>query len=144
MLEHTGLNKLDGFGPIYVINLKSRTDRLNYIEGQLKENDLLNYKVIEATHGETADWSNLVFERDSLSLSNSELGATVSHLNTIKEWFETSDSEYAIIIEDDLSFETVKYWNFTFKEFVDSIKKKYDILQFCILKSTEIGQQHVI
>ena len=139
MLEHTGLNKLDGFGPIYVINLKSRTDRLNYIEGQLKENDLLNYKVIEATHGETADWSNLVFERDSLSLSNSELGATVSHLNTIKEWFETSDSEYAIIIEDDLSFETVKYWNFTFKEFVNSIKKKYDILQFCIIHNFNVN-----
>ena len=110
MSEHTGLNKLKGFEPVYVINLKSRTDRFDYIKQQLEENNLSNFNIIEAIDGNSTDWENLVFNRHHLSLTDSELGATISHLSTIKKWLETSDSDYAIIIEDDLSFETVKYW----------------------------------
>lgn len=139
MLEHIGLNKLEGFSPIYVINLKSRTDRREHIEKELNNNGLSEYTIIEAVDGVNTNWDDLVFERSSMSLSDSELGATISHLSTIKKWFETSDSEYAIIIEDDLSFETVKYWDFTFKEFVESIKKKYEILQFCIIHNFNVN-----
>lgn len=139
MLEHTGLNKLNGFDPIYVINLKSRTDRREYIEKELNNNGLSNYTIIEAVDGTSTNWDDIVFERNLMSLSDSELGATISHLSTIKKWFETSDSEYAIIIEDDLSFETVKYWDFTFKEFIDSIKKRYEILQFCIIHNFNVN-----
>lgn len=139
MSELIGLNKLEGFEPVYVINLKSRTDRFDYITNQLKENNLSNYHVIEAFDGSTVNWDDFVFDRKSLSLSNSELGATVSHLSTIKTWLETSDSEYAIIIEDDLSFETVQYWDFTFQEFIKSIDKKYDILQFCIIHNFQVN-----
>jgi GR25 family glycosyltransferase involved in LPS biosynthesis len=139
MSEHTGLNKLKGFEPVYVINLKSRTDRFDYINQQLKDNNLSNYNIIEAVDGSSTDWESLVFNRHHLSLTDSELGATISHLSTIKKWLETSDSEYAIIIEDDLSFETVKYWNFTFEDFLNSIKPKYDVLQFCIIHNFQVN-----
>ncbi len=139
MSEHTGLNKLEGFEPIYVINLKSRTDRFDYITKQLEDNGLSNHTIIEAVDGKTANWENFVFNRQGLSLTDSELGATISHLSTIKNWLETSDSEYAIVIEDDLSFETVKYWDFTFKDFLNSIKPQYDILQFCIIHNFKVN-----
>jgi GR25 family glycosyltransferase involved in LPS biosynthesis len=139
MSEHIGLNKLEGFDPVYVINLKSRTDRFDYITNQLNENNISNYQMIEAVDGSITNWDDIVFNRQSLSLTDSELGATISHLSTIKNWLETSDSEYAIIIEDDLSFETVKYWDFTFKNFINSIKRKYDILQFCIIHNFNVN-----
>jgi len=139
MSEHIGLNKLKGFEPVYVINLKSRTDRFDYITTQLKENNLSNHIIVEAVDGKNTEWDNLVFNRQSISLTDSELGATISHLSTIKKWLETSNSEYAIIIEDDLSFETVKYWDFSFEDFVKSIKPKYDILQFCIIHNFQVN-----
>ena len=59
MSEPTGLNKLKGFEPVYVINLKSRTDRFDYIKKQLKENKVSNYTVVEATDGNSAIWDDL-------------------------------------------------------------------------------------
>ena len=139
MSEHTGSNKLQGLDPIYVINLKSRPDRLEYMTKQFEENNLTNYNIFEAIDGESTDWEQLVFDRQSLYLTDSELGATVSHLSVIKHWLETSSSEYAIIMEDDLSFETVKYWNFTFDEYIKNINVKYDILQFCIIHNFNVN-----
>jgi len=52
---------------------------------------------------------------------------------------DNSDSEYAIIVEDDLSLETVKSWNFTFSDFLKSINKKYDMLQLCIIHNYKIN-----
>jgi GR25 family glycosyltransferase involved in LPS biosynthesis len=139
MSEHTGLNKLKGLDPIYVINLKSRPDRLKYMTTQFEEYGLSNYNIFEAIDGESVDWEPLVFDRQSLCLTDSELGATISHLNVIKNWLETSSSDYAIIMEDDLSFETVKYWDFTFDEYVKGIDVKYDILQFCLIHNFKVN-----
>jgi GR25 family glycosyltransferase involved in LPS biosynthesis len=115
MSEHIGLNKLEGFGPIYIINLESREDRKNYIINELQSHNVNDFKIFKAVDGATANWDDLVFDRGSLSLSNSELGATISHLSAIKNWMENSESKYGIIIEDDLSLETVQYWDFSFK-----------------------------
>ena len=139
MSEHIGLNKLEGFGPIYIINLESRKDRLDHIKTEFNFYGIQDYSVISAYDGENFNFDDIVFEKDKLKLSKNELGATISHLNTIKHWLESSDSEYAIIVEDDLSLETTNYWNFTFKNFLESINKKYDILQLCIIHNYKIN-----
>lgn len=139
MLEHTGLNKLKGFAPVYVINLESRTDRLDYIKNELEENNITDYEIIKAIDGSNFNFDEIIFEKDKLKLSNNELGATLSHLKAIEHWLNTSESEYAIIIEDDLSFETVAKWNFTFDEFLKSINKPYDMLQLCIIHNYTIN-----
>jgi GR25 family glycosyltransferase involved in LPS biosynthesis len=139
MLEHTGLNKLKGFSPIYVINLESKADRLDYIKNHFEKYEIKDYKIIPAYDGDTFDFDKIVFEKDKLQLAKNELGATVSHLEAIKLWLETSDSEYAIIAEDDLSLETVDFWNFEFSSFVESIKKPYDMLQLCIIHNYRVN-----
>lgn len=139
MSEHTGLNKLESFSPIYIINLKSRTDRLEYIKNEFNKYNITDYTVVPAFDGNTFDFDSIVFEKDNLQLSNNELGATVSHLETIKYWLENSESDYAIIVEDDLSLETVNFWNFKFSDFIKSIKKPYDILQLCIIHNYKIN-----
>lgn len=139
MSEHIGLHeKLTGFSPVYVINLPSRTDRLDHIKNQFIEYGINNYHVVPALDGETFDFEPIVFEKEKVPLSKNELGATISHLKTIDYWLKNSDSEYAIIVEDDLSFETVDKWNFKFNDFISSVNKPYDMLQLCII------QNHVI
>lgn len=139
MSEHIGLNKLEGFGPIYVINLESRQDRLEHIKKEFDTYGVKEYNILPAYNGETFNFNEIVFEREKIQLSNNELGATISHLKTIEYWLNNSDSEYAIIVEDDLSLETVKYWNFTFNSFLNSINKKYDMLQLCIIHNYKIN-----
>lgn len=140
MQEHIGShNKLNGFEPVYVINLESRKDRLDHIKKEFKKYGVTEYEVFNAVDGENADFNDLVFQKEKLQLSNAELGATISHLKTISHWLETSDSEYAIVVEDDLSLETVDRWNFIFSDFIKSINKPYDILQLCIIQNHKIN-----
>lgn len=139
MSEHIGLNKLEDFAPIYTINLQARTDRLDYIKSEFEKHNIKDYTVVPAYDGDTFDFDSIVFEKDNLQLSKNELGATISHLETIKYWLENSESDYAIITEDDLSLETVDSWNFKFSDFLKSIKKPYDMLQLCIIHNYKIN-----
>lgn len=139
MSEHIGFHeKLTGFSPVYVINLESRADRLEHIKKQFLDYGINEYNVFSAVDGETFDFDSAVFEKNKIPLSNGELGASLSHLKVIEYWLNTSESDYAIIVEDDLSLETVDKWNFKFNDFIKSVNKPYDMLQLCII------QNHII
>lgn len=62
----------------------------------------------------------------------SYIGAHISHFSAIKEWYETTNEEYGFFCEDDLSFETVKYWNFTWEEFISMLPDRWQTIQLCI------------
>ena len=44
----------------------------------------------------------------------------MSHLKAIKHFYEETDDDYCMILEDDVDFSTVRYWNFTWQEFFGS------------------------
>jgi GR25 family glycosyltransferase involved in LPS biosynthesis len=125
------LNKLDNFGPIYVINLKRRPERLSKLIDNFNQYNVTNYTIVEAIDGSTEDLHQYV--NGNYGIRNSELACTLSHLKAIKQWYETSDNEYAIIIEDDLSFETVDKWSFSWQEFIDDVDFDYDLFQLHII-----------
>lgn len=138
MQEHTGLNKLDGLGPIYIINLKRHLDRKEYMISQFKDHGVSNYEFIDAIDGSTDSLENVI-NLDKLEITRSEIGCTVSHLSTIKHWLDSNNSEYAIIIEDDISFETVKYWKFNWENFFNNVRKPFDILQLSIIHNHRVN-----
>lgn len=139
MSEHTGLNKLDGFGPIYVISMERSVDRKKYIEDHFSKNHISSFTFVEGIDGSKEDLSKYINNLDSLTVSKNEISCGMSHLKAIRQWLETSDSEYAIIMEDDVSLETTAYWNFTWKDFFNAVSKKYDILQLAITNNFAIN-----
>lgn len=138
MQEHTGLNKLEGIGPIYVINLDRHSDRKNHMAKQFEEYGIDNYEFIKAVDGVNDSLDNVI-QLDKLAITRPEIGCTVSHLTAIKHWLDTSESEYAVIMEDDISFETVKYWKFNWKNFISNARKSFDILQLSIIHNYKIN-----
>lgn len=139
MLEHTGLNKLNGFAPVYVINMERSKNRKDYIDDHFKKYGVSDYTFLKAVDGSIEDLSDLIINYDLLNITKGEAACSLSHLKAIELWLSSSDSEYGIIVEDDVSFETVDFWNFEWTDFLNSVTKKYDILQLAIINNFKVN-----
>ena len=131
------MNKLDGFGPVYVINLKSRPDRLKYIVNELSDK-VSYFHILEGIDGKKEDLSNFAINIENTNLSDSELACSISHLKAIEYWLNNSNTDFAIIAEDDLSLDTLEFWDFSWNDFLKSIPVEYDILQLAIINNHKV------
>lgn len=128
--------KLRGICPILWINLDTETDRQDHM------NSLLDFYEIQHTRISAIDGRNdndpsefLVGKWPEL-ISAGELACTMSHLKAIKYFYEQTDLDYIIICEDDIIFDTVQYWPFTWPTFMSSVPYDWDVLQ-CAITSTK-------
>jgi len=131
------MNKLDNFGPVYLINLKDHKHRLKNAEQEFAKYNVSNYTIIDAVDGRNNDLSNIVSGKYP-NLKPSEIGCIASHIKALNHWLNTSDSEYAIIMEDDFSFDTVKYWQWDWNYVVKNIPKSAEIIQLIMIQNEPI------
>ena len=130
--------KLNNIGPIYYLNLDGQPERREYMESQFKYWDIENYTRISAYDGREDDLSDIIKGRYPEMMSSGEIGCVTSHLKAIKHWYETSDSPYAIIMEDDCNLDLVKYWNFTWSDFYCRIPYDWDVMQIAIICTGDV------
>jgi hypothetical protein len=130
--------KLKGIGPIYYLNLDGQPERQQYMETQFKYWEIENYTRISAYDGRDDDLSDIITGRYPEMMTSGEIGCVTSHLKAIKHWYDTSDSPYAIIMEDDCNLDLVKYWNFTWQDFFANIPYDWDVVQIAIICTGDI------
>lgn len=132
--------KLKNFGPVYCINLDGQPERWQYMEDQFKYWELENYQRISAYDGREDDLSDIITGRYPEMMSSGEIGCITSHLKAIKHWMETSDSPYAIMMEDDCDLDLVKFWNFSWDDLYAHFPYDWDVVQLAIICT---GDLHV-
>jgi len=125
--------RLKNIGPIYYLNLDGQPERAKYMEDQFKYWEIENYTRISAYDGRDDDLSDIIKGKYPEIMTSGEIGCVTSHLKAIKHWMETSDSPYAIIMEDDVDLQTVKYWSFTWQDFYSKIPYDWDVVQLAII-----------
>jgi hypothetical protein len=125
--------KLNNIGPIYYLNLDGQSDRKDYMEDQFKYWEVENYTRIPAYDGREDDLSDIISGRYPEMMTSGEIGCITSHLKALKHYLETSNSPYAVIMEDDCSLDLVKYWNFTWSDFYAHIPYDWDVVQTAII-----------
>jgi len=130
--------KLNGIGPIYYINLDGQPERRQYMEDQFKYWEIENYTRISAYDGRDDDLGHILKGRYPDMMTSGEIGCVTSHLKAIRHWYETSDSPYAIFMEDDCSLDLVRFWNFTWQEFYSKIPYDWDCFQIAIICTGDI------
>jgi hypothetical protein len=138
MDKNKSIYKLRNFGPIYYLNLDDQPERKEYMEGQFKYWEIENYTRISAYDGRDDDLSDIVKGKYPDNMTSGEVGCVTSHLKAIKHWIETSDSPYAIIMEDDCELEVAKYWNFTWEDFIARVPYAWDVVQLAIICTGDI------
>ena len=108
--------KLQGLPHIYWINLDRATDRRSFMEMQFKYWGIENHTRISAYDGSDEaedDVTQYLKGKFPDRMLQTELACCMSHLKTIKHWYETTDDDYCIIAEDDVNLDIARYWPFT-------------------------------
>ena len=140
MDRNKSVYKLKGLPPIYYLNLDEQPERKQYMEDQFKYWEIENYTRISAYDGRQDDLSDIIKGKYPEDMTSGEIGCTTSHLKAIQYWYENSDSPYAIFMEDDVDLQLVRFWNFTWKDFVSKIPYDWDVIQLAIICT---GDLHV-
>ena len=126
------MNKLNGMPCPNVINLSECEDRKRYMANKFAEYGVspvfYSYSRFEDSDNE------IVGDESAIALTSK--GCFSSHLLTIRDWLLNTEDELGIFFEDDVDFETVKYWNFNFDEFIASISDDWDAFQLCGIYET--------
>ena len=121
--------KLKEFPPVHYISTIDSEERRNLLYKKFGEYNITNVTPHIFKRYEDGDYSfngNLIDK-----MVGPGRGPLSSHLRTIKGWYYGTDEPYAFFCEDDLSFDTVKYWNFTWKEFFDKLPEDWECVQLC-------------
>lgn len=130
-MEKNESNKLDGFTSVYYVTLEESVDRQNSIRKQFEKYNITPIPIISKRFSESDD---IVLGEYAYQLNDGTKGCVVSHLKAIKKWYDTTDEIYGFFCEDDLSLETVEYWDFTWEEFLDRIPDDADCVQLLTIR----------
>jgi SAM-dependent methyltransferase len=125
-------NKLDGLVSVYYMSLEECVDRQKSIEDQFEKYNISPKSIISKRFSESND---IVTGKYLDTLNDGTKGCCVSHLKAIKDWYENTQEDYGFFCEDDLSLETVDYWDFTWDEFIDSLPEDADCVQLLTIRS---------
>jgi hypothetical protein len=131
-------DKLNNIAPIYYLNLDERPDRREYIESQFDYWKIRNFTRISTSRFKIEnyeEWRDGVIFNDHVEITT-ELGGsihrashTLSYLYLVKDWLETTDEEYMIILEDDYDLSMIEYWHFDWEYLMNNIPYDWDAIQ---------------
>lgn len=127
------MNKLKGFPSIYYLSLEESQDRREFLSEQFSEYDIENVTGIISKR--FAQCNDIIEGNYVDTLTDQSKGSIISHIKALHKWLtDTSDEEYAFFCEDDVSFETVKYWDFTWEEFIENLPNEWEVVQLLIVR----------
>ena len=130
--------KLKGLPHIYWLNLDADTHRRDYMESQFRYWEIENHTRISGYDAREDDPSQHLKGRVPDNVSPAELGCCMSHLKAIKHFYEETDDDYCLILEDDVNFDIVRFWNFTWKDFFGMIPYDWDCVQMTTICTGDI------
>ena len=133
--KNKSTHKLNYLPPIYYLNLDGQPERRKYLEDHFDYWGIRpdNYTRISGYDGRNDDLSGILKGRYPENMTSGEVGCTTSHLKAIKQWYDTSDSPYALIMEDDIDLSLARCWNFSWNEFMANLPYDWDVIQLAII-----------
>jgi len=128
-------DKLHNFPTVNWITLEKSVDRKECMISQLDSLGL-KHNMIEGYDGLTTDYTNspIVSGDFFYQMNSPQIAISISHVKNIKNWFENTDENYGVFCEDDVLFETVNYWNFTWDDIINRLPENWQVVQLSLIK----------
>ena len=77
---------------------------------------------------EDRKWEHLVLDK-KLTFGSAAVGDSITHVEMIKNWLDTTNEEYLILMEDDYDLSLIEYWNFDWEYLMNHIPENWDCIQ---------------
>jgi hypothetical protein len=125
-------NKLKGLPPVYYVNLDNRTDRREYMETQFDYWGIKDYHRVSASKylaSKIDEWLPLISNKKEYQINPPYTANFITHLEMIKNWLETTNELYMIMMEDDYDLSLIEYWNFDWEYLMNHIPYDWDCIQ---------------
>lgn len=121
-------DKLKNFPPVHFISISESENRRKLLYEKFEKHGITNVTphIFERYDDIQYDVNGGPYAH---TVTGPGRGCIVSHLTSMKDWYFDTDEEYVLFCEDDLSFETVPYWNFTWEEFFNSLPETWECVQ---------------
>jgi len=127
------MDKLDGLPSVHCITLKESVDRRQNLLKWFDEYGVPSYTI--NVFDRNIDLSQYAFVgKYSDRIPETERKIFISHFSTLRRWYESTNEPCLIVFEDDVSFETVQYWNFSWKQFHESIPESCKCIQLSLIR----------
>ena len=122
--------KLKNFPSVNYTSLYESTDRRKFMQDQFDHYGITKTNVYLTERFEKI--SNYVQVTGTGLVApevHTQMGTIISHLNLLRNWYVSTNEEYAIFCEDDVSFESIDHWNFTWDDFVQHLPEGWNGVQ---------------
>ena len=138
--KNKSAHKLHNFPPVLWINCDKDSHRTEYMEDQFEYWNIKEHVRVVGidARDEDEDVSQYLKGIVPDGLNPGEVGCCLSHMKAIKYMIEETDWDKCIIMEDDVIFNTVKFWNFTWNDLTGHLPHDYDVMQFTIINPAEV------
>tara|TARA_B100000427_G_scaffold101474_1_gene83670 strand:+ start:599 stop:1462 length:864 start_codon:yes stop_codon:yes gene_type:complete len=138
------MKKLEGLPKIIYLNSKHDSDRDKWIRNHFDSLNIENYERYEKEYttkdideGLTkSQWLELIGD-DNINLNFENLRNTLDHYNAIVKWFDTTDEDVCILMDDIVDFSIAKYWYFNWETFYNKLPYNWDCIQLFVNSSNE-------
>jgi len=127
-------DKLKGIPTIYYLNLDSEVDRRRYMEKQFEKWDLS--KVTRFSSSDYLvenydEWKSILHFPELIKETRHKLttSITLSTLEMIRHWLETTEEKHLILFEDDYDLNLIDYWHFDWEYLMKTIPYDWDCIQ---------------
>jgi GR25 family glycosyltransferase involved in LPS biosynthesis len=130
MAELSYSEKLKNFPSVNYTSLRESADRRAYMQNQFDHYGITKTNVYLTERFEKiSDYVQVTGTGLCMPEVHTQMGTIISHINLLRNWYISTDEEYAIFCEDDVSFESIKHWNFTWDEFVQNLPEYWNGVQ---------------
>lgn len=130
--------KLTNLPPILWMNLDADDHRRQHMETQFSYWQIENHTRISGVDGRDGDVTDLLKGKIPDNMSMNEIGCCLSHLKCIRYFIEETDYPEILILEDDILFDTAKYWQFSWSDMYAKLPYDYDTVQLTTINPATI------
>jgi GR25 family glycosyltransferase involved in LPS biosynthesis len=129
LVQNNKFSLINGIDTIYWINLDRSKDRRDILEKFLSNVQVKNKRITGSDAKLDVNIrNNFVFRQASEQPQPAgAYGCLLSHLRTIKEFWDSKEKT-ALILEDDISLDFMKYWNKDLKTIINQAPPNWDII----------------